>query len=86
MIAVVVLVIVVMVMVMVMVFVCRHHVPGTRFNFDEANLLITVDADLSSVFNWNVKQLFVYVVAEYTSSTGVRCGDGDGDGLAQIGF
>ena len=28
-----------------------------------------LDADLSPVFNWNVKQLFVYVTAEYKSKT-----------------
>ncbi|KAF1329270.1 Signal peptidase complex subunit 3, partial [Globisporangium splendens] len=28
--------------------------------------------DLSSVFNWNVKQLFVYVVAEYESEKNVK--------------
>lgn len=34
-------------------------------------MTISVDADLTSVFNWNVKQLFVYVVAEYTGESGV---------------
>lgn len=28
-----------------------------------------LNADLSPVFNWNVKQLFVYLVAEYISET-----------------
>merc|ERR1712194_647217 len=32
---------------------------------DQAILSIGIDADLRSVFNWNVKQLFVYVTAEY---------------------
>lgn len=29
-------------------------------------------ADLTSLFNWNTKQLFVYLAAEYTNSQGVR--------------
>lgn len=28
--------------------------------------------DLSGLFNWNTKQLFVYLTAEYTNSRGVR--------------
>ena len=31
---------------------------------DQAILSLQIDADLRSVFNWNVKQLFVYVTAE----------------------
>ncbi|RLN02957.1 hypothetical protein BBJ28_00000937 [Nothophytophthora sp. Chile5] len=30
------------------------------------------DSDLSSVFNWNVKQLFVYVLAEFESASNTR--------------
>merc|ERR1719162_1946894 len=30
-----------------------------------------IDADLRSVFNWNVKQLFVYVTAEYETDANV---------------
>ncbi|KAK3819835.1 MAG: signal peptidase 22kDa subunit [Benniella sp.] len=40
----------------------------TRDN-EFADALIRIDADLSSLFHWNTKQLFVYVVAEYTSPT-----------------
>ncbi|GLE00293.1 hypothetical protein PINS_up009020 [Pythium insidiosum] len=36
-----------------------------RDNTDRATLTFNLDADLSSVFNWNVKQLFVYVVASF---------------------
>lgn len=36
---------------------------------DVALVRLDIDADLRSVWNWNVKQLFVYVVAEYTSPT-----------------
>ena len=32
---------------------------------DQAVLTLGIEADLRSVFNWNVKQLFVYVTAEY---------------------
>lgn len=30
------------------------------------------NVDLTSVFNWNVKQLFVFIVAEYSSKANVR--------------
>ncbi|KAF8302078.1 signal peptidase subunit [Clavulina sp. PMI_390] len=30
-----------------------------------------VDSDLTPLFNWNTKQLFVYLAAEYTNSKGV---------------
>lgn len=32
-------------------------------------LNIDVDADLAPAFNWNVKQLFAFVVAEYETAT-----------------
>jgi|EP00908_Phaeocystis_cordata_P012452 signal peptidase complex subunit 3 len=38
---------------------------------DQAILSIGIDADLRSVFNWNVKQLFVYVTAEYETEDNV---------------
>jgi len=41
---------------------------------DRAVLRFNLDADLSSVFHWNVKQLFVFVTAEYTTKTNVRWG------------
>ncbi|PAV15083.1 signal peptidase [Pyrrhoderma noxium] len=42
----------------------RNHEYGfARFN---------VSADLTSLFNWNTKQLFVYVQAEYTSADGTQ--------------
>jgi signal peptidase complex subunit 3 len=34
---------------------------------DRAVLELDLDADLRSAFHWNLKQLFVYVVAEYES-------------------
>ena len=36
---------------------------------DVAVLTFNMTADLSPAFNWNVKQLFVFVVAEYRSKT-----------------
>ena len=32
---------------------------------------LQIDADLRSVFNWNVKQLFVYITAEYETEENV---------------
>ena len=43
---------------------------------DQAILNLGIDADLRSVFNWNVKQLFVYVTAEYETKANVRCACG----------
>eukprot|EP00964_Phaeocystis_antarctica_P023835 scaffold13334_cov57-Phaeocystis_antarctica.AAC.1 len=39
-----------------------HHAGAGH---DQAVLTLGIEADLRSVFNWNVKQLFVYVTAEY---------------------
>jgi signal peptidase complex subunit 3 len=36
---------------------------------DRAVLTFDLDADLTSVFNWNTKQLFVYIVAEYETES-----------------
>ncbi|KAF7790727.1 hypothetical protein EIP86_001683 [Pleurotus ostreatoroseus] len=33
--------------------------------------LLNILADLTSLFNWNTKQLFLYVQAEYTNAQGV---------------
>jgi len=38
---------------------------------DQVILSLQIDADLRSVFNWNVKQLFVYVTAEYETEANV---------------
>ncbi|KAG0033436.1 hypothetical protein BGZ82_006098 [Podila clonocystis] len=38
-------------------------------NNEFANTVMTIDADLSSLFHWNTKQLFVYAVAEYSTPT-----------------
>ncbi|VDK56246.1 unnamed protein product [Anisakis simplex] len=34
---------------------------------DVAMAYLSIDADLTPIFNWNVKQLFLYLVAEYSS-------------------
>ncbi|KAG0260858.1 hypothetical protein BG011_001568 [Mortierella polycephala] len=34
-----------------------------------ANTVMQIDADLSSLFHWNTKQLFIYAVAEYSTPT-----------------
>eukprot|EP00914_Ancora_sagittata_P032195 GHVO01065200.1.p1 GENE.GHVO01065200.1~~GHVO01065200.1.p1 ORF type:complete len:125 (+),score=8.80 GHVO01065200.1:23-397(+) len=36
-----------------------------ELNSDRAILQFSLDADLTSAFQWNTKQLFVYVTAEY---------------------
>ncbi|KAF9582044.1 hypothetical protein BGW38_000735 [Lunasporangiospora selenospora] len=36
-------------------------------NNEFANTVMQIDADLSSLFHWNTKQLFVYAVAEYST-------------------
>ena len=57
-------------------FLRPYTVRYTREKFDVANFVFDLDADLSSVFNWNVKQLFVYITAEYATADNVRrcCG------------
>lgn len=39
-----------------------------NLNTDHARLTFDLEADLRSLFNWNTKQLFVYLVAEYRTS------------------
>lgn len=38
-----------------------------RGTHDQAALSLKLDADLSSAFSWNTKQLFVFVQAEYAT-------------------
>ena len=45
--------------------------PQSRRGHDQAILTLGIDADLRSVWNWNVKQLFVYVTAEYETEANV---------------
>ncbi|CCE90933.1 signal peptidase complex subunit SPC3 TDEL_0C00440 [Torulaspora delbrueckii] len=35
-----------------------------------SKIVFDIDADLSSLFNWNTKQIFVYLTAEYSGSEG----------------
>ncbi|TDH72023.1 hypothetical protein CCR75_001245 [Bremia lactucae] len=49
-----------------------HSLRNYRDKTDRATLSFNLDADLSSVFNWNVKQLFVYVMADFESASNVR--------------
>ena len=39
---------------------------------DEAHLAFEIDADLTSVFSWNTKQLFVWLAAEYSTPKHVK--------------
>ena len=39
----------------------------SRDKNDLGVLRFDLTADLTPVFNWNVKQLFLYLIAEYTS-------------------
>eukprot|EP01065_Artemidia_motanka_P016836 TRINITY_DN20432_c0_g1_i1.p1 TRINITY_DN20432_c0_g1~~TRINITY_DN20432_c0_g1_i1.p1 ORF type:complete len:187 (+),score=27.90 TRINITY_DN20432_c0_g1_i1:187-747(+) len=43
-----------------------------RTQQETAMVSIKVDADFTPLFHWNVKQLFVYAVAEYPSDNGTR--------------
>ena len=47
----------------------RRKIQGA--GHDQAILSLQMDADLRSVFNWNVKQLFVYITAEYETKANV---------------
>lgn len=38
---------------------------------DMAMMSLNMNVDLSSIFNWNVKQLYVYLVAEYSTPKNV---------------
>ncbi|EDQ88534.1 uncharacterized protein MONBRDRAFT_37484 [Monosiga brevicollis MX1] len=39
-----------------------HHI---QKSYDRASFTFDIDADLSPLFNWNTKQLFLYMTAEY---------------------
>ncbi|KAG7394813.1 Signal peptidase complex subunit 3 [Phytophthora boehmeriae] len=49
-----------------------HSLRNYRDKADRATLSFDLDADLSSVFNWNVKQIFVYVLADFESASNSR--------------
>lgn len=49
-------------------FVCSRNVPdysASREKNDMGFMIFDLKADLSPLFNWNVKQLFLYLTAEY---------------------
>lgn len=48
---------------------CRRKIYGA--GHDQAILSLGINADLRSVFNWNVKQIFVYITAEYETEANV---------------
>merc|ERR1719203_2545525 len=45
---------------------------NTYLNMDQSTLSFDLNHDLTSEFNWNMNQLFVYMVASYNSSSNVR--------------
>ncbi|ETW81129.1 hypothetical protein HETIRDRAFT_440637 [Heterobasidion irregulare TC 32-1] len=47
-----------------------RRIPGRTQDFAFVNFNLT--ADLTPLFNWNTKQLFLYVGAEYTNAKGVK--------------
>lgn len=43
---------------------------------DRALFTLDLDADLTGVWNWNVKQLFVYITADFSTASNVRASEG----------
>jgi hypothetical protein len=54
----------------------RPHYYSTKRE-EYANIRFDLNADLSSLFTWNTKQLFVYVMASYPSSNTIGAGSSD---------
>lgn len=54
----------------------RPHYYSTKRE-EYANIRFDLNADLSSLFTWNTKQLFVYVMASYPSSNTISAGSSD---------
>ncbi|KAJ7359527.1 signal peptidase 22kDa subunit [Mycena albidolilacea] len=48
------------------------HGKGRQYKYEHARVDFEIDADLSPLFNWNTKQLFLYLDAEYTNAKGVK--------------
>ncbi|KAJ7269778.1 signal peptidase 22kDa subunit [Mycena rebaudengoi] len=48
------------------------HGKGRRYQHEHAVVDFRIDSDLTPLFNWNTKQLFVYLDAEYTNAKGVE--------------
>ena len=49
-----------------------HLLPSRRYPVggERANFTFELEADFTQVFNWNVRQTFVYVTAEYETELG----------------
>ncbi|KAJ7211201.1 signal peptidase 22kDa subunit [Mycena pura] len=45
---------------------------GRQHKYEHARVEFEIDSDLSPLFNWNTKQLFLYLDAEYTNAKGVK--------------
>merc|ERR1712048_718690 len=45
---------------------------GTYLNMDQATLSFNLTHDLTTEFNWNMNQLFVYLVASYNDTSNKR--------------
>merc|ERR1712048_1432927 len=45
---------------------------GTYLNMDQATLSFNLTHDLTTEFNWNMNQLFVYMVASYNDTSNKR--------------
>jgi len=50
--------------------------PSRNLVTDRAVFTFDMDADLRGVFNWNVKQLFLYITVDYASPVNVRAEEG----------
>ncbi|CAK5274511.1 unnamed protein product [Mycena citricolor] len=48
------------------------HGRGKHYQTQHAVVNFEIDSDLSPLFNWNTKQLFLYLEAEYKNSKGVQ--------------
>ncbi|KAJ7906326.1 signal peptidase 22kDa subunit [Mycena leptocephala] len=48
------------------------HGKGRQYKYEHATVNFQIDADLSPLFNWNTKQLFLYLDAEYKNAKGVQ--------------
>eukprot|EP01062_Namystynia_karyoxenos_P067592 TRINITY_DN61586_c0_g1_i1.p1 TRINITY_DN61586_c0_g1~~TRINITY_DN61586_c0_g1_i1.p1 ORF type:complete len:240 (+),score=80.34 TRINITY_DN61586_c0_g1_i1:85-720(+) len=57
-----------------------HRLWSDPRGFDTAMVSVRVDADLRSLWHWNVKQIFCFVVAEYRTS-----GDDKGESADGVG-
>ncbi|KAJ6558063.1 signal peptidase 22kDa subunit [Mycena capillaripes] len=45
---------------------------GKQYQYEHAQVEFEINADLSPLFNWNTKQLFLYLDVEYKNAKGVQ--------------